>query len=205
LVPCKQLLDFTVIVFALEIILEKKKTNLPVSGRAHLPDLLRPGPGPPGPIWARQPRPPWPGPHRQLVGLGRHAKPGGRTPRLYSRVAGPPRAPRSALLRFAALSRAAEHGVATAAGRCTTAADSPPCRPPGQAEASMIFTWTRYTSSSPIDRRSTTIAWGRCLPPMAALPSPHHPGEHVYEIPSTSSCFSPPHSGPSQCRSLAPP
>jgi hypothetical protein len=57
-----------------------------------------------------------------------------------------PRAPHPALLRFAALSRAAGHGVTATAGRCTTAADSPPRRPPGQAEAAMSFTWTRCTS-----------------------------------------------------------
>jgi hypothetical protein len=42
-------------------------------------------------------------------------------------------------------------------------------------------------------------------PPTAALASLLHPGVHVGEIPSTSSSFSPPHSGPSQCRLPAPP
>jgi hypothetical protein len=192
------------------MISEKKKTYLPVSGRAHLPNPLRPGPGPPGPIWARQPRPPWPGRRRQLAGLGRRAKPRGRTSRLYSRVAGPLRVPHPALLRFAALSRTAGHGVATSAGRCTTATDSPPRRPPGQAEAAMSFMSTHCTSLDSPRHQSTAgappprgaaAAYRRRLP--CRLPST--PVSMSVRSPRPPPPF--PHLtwAPSQCRSPVPP
>jgi hypothetical protein len=85
--------------------------------------------------------------------------------------------------------------------------------PPMQATAATSIHAPSPTHSAVPRHRKPTgapppreAAAGRCCsPPTTALASLFHPGVHVGEIPSTSSSFSPPHSGPSQCRSPAPP
>jgi hypothetical protein len=193
LAPCKHLLDFTVIVFALEMISENNKTNsVTGTGRARRPDPLRPHPlrsGTVGPAEAHRPQAaelpgavPPPGPRPWRACHARALAPCAFIGRPPSRLCPRSRRPASPLLMHRRQARHWTHG--DRAGRAPPLSIPRARRSPEQANAFRSFTTPSRTPSTPSRRQRNagplppvqTRATGRLL---------RHRPDSVYVLPSS--------------------